>query len=168
MMSEYNMTCMIFLNGYFWNKGFKHNCYFMFEDALFMVSTSFMMYEMNMYWIDYILPYNHELLCTRVDTAHVITSGKTLFSMSALCKDTHKIDQNRYSYVLEANSVEATLLVAYFTKKVVVKIKEQMSHTSIHMLVLLETMKKNKPYQDVAKTSINGVDSIKRGTSLII
>ena len=127
MMSEYNMTCMIFLNGYFWNKGFKHNCYFMFEDALFMVSTSFMMYEMNLYWIGYILPYNHELLCTRVDIALVITSGKTHFSMSALCKDTHKIDQERYAYVLKANFLEATLLVAYFTKKGAVKIKEQRS-----------------------------------------
>ena len=71
----------------------------------------------------HILPYNHELLCTRVDTALVITSGKTLFPMSALFElqheDTFNVDQGRYAYAyaFEANLLEATLLVAYFTKK---------------------------------------------------
>ena len=102
------------------------------------------------------MPYNHELLCTRVDTALVITSGKTLFPVSALFglqhEDTFNIDQGRYAYAyaFEANLLEAILLVAYFTKKGVVKIKEQRSH--IDMLVLSEyftttmKIKKKGPY----------------------
>ena len=43
-----------------------------------------MTYEAYLHLDGHILSYNHELLCTRVDTALVTTSGKTLFPMSAL------------------------------------------------------------------------------------
>ena len=90
-----------------------------------------MTYEHYLHLDIHIMPYNHKLLCTRVDTALVITSGKTLFPVSALLglqhEDTFNIDQGRYAYAyaFEANLLEAILLVAYFTKKGAVKIKEQ-------------------------------------------
>ena len=71
----------------------------------------------------HILSYNHKLLCTRVDTALVITSGKIFFPVSALFGlqhvDTFNVDQGRYAYAyaFEANLLEAILLVAYFTKE---------------------------------------------------
>ena len=72
---------------YAWKKSFNdHNdvSYLMFDDDSLMYIVSIMTYGAYLHLDGHILSYNHELLCTRVDTALVITSGKTLFPMSAL------------------------------------------------------------------------------------
>ena len=68
-------------------------------------------------------------------------------------EDTFDVDQGMYAYAhaFEANLLEAILLVAYFTKKGAIKIKELRSH--IDMLVLSEcfttTMKTKKKGRDL-------------------
>ena len=122
---------------YAWMMSFIDNynvAYLMFEACSEMFTIPIMMYEVYLHLDDCILPYIYEiyeLQCTRVDTALVITSGKTLFPMSALFglqhEDTFNVDQGRYAYTyaFETNLLEAILLVSYFTKKGAIKIKKQ-------------------------------------------